>query len=66
MRPAKGGSGIGLEDLRVEHPRHSAPVGSTPETAYAPSQSLRTFLANYARDLVSLDFFTGPTARLPG
>jgi putative transposase len=29
-----------------------------------PSQTWRTFLANHARDLVSLDFFTVPTARL--
>src|SRR6266478_4663867 len=29
-----------------------------------PSQSWRTFLANHVRDLVSLDFFTVPTARL--
>jgi hypothetical protein len=30
----------------------------------APSQTWRTFLANHARDLVSIDFFTVPTARL--
>jgi transposase InsO family protein len=29
-----------------------------------PSQTWRTFLANHARDLVSIDFFTVPTARL--
>ncbi len=29
-----------------------------------PSQTWRTFLANHARDLVSVDFFTVPTARL--
>src|SRR4029453_2918532 len=29
-----------------------------------PSQSWRPFLANHVRDLVSLDFFTVPTARL--
>ena len=29
-----------------------------------PSQTWRTFLANHVRDLVSLDFFTVPTARL--
>ena len=29
-----------------------------------PSQRWRTFLANHVRDLVSLDFFTVPTARL--
>ena len=29
-----------------------------------PSQTWRTFLANHVRDLVALDFFTVPTARL--
>jgi putative transposase len=29
-----------------------------------PSQTWRTFLVNHVRDLVSLDFFTVPTARL--
>jgi putative transposase len=29
-----------------------------------PSQTWRTFLANHVRDLVSIDFFTVPTARL--
>ena len=29
-----------------------------------PSQTWRTFLTNHVRDLVSLDFFTVPTARL--
>ena len=29
-----------------------------------PSQTWRTFLANHVRDLVSLDFFTVPTASL--
>ena len=29
-----------------------------------PSQTWRTFLANHVRDLVSIDFFTEPTARL--
>jgi putative transposase len=29
-----------------------------------PSQTWRTFLANHARELVSIDFFTVPTARL--
>ena len=29
-----------------------------------PSHTWRTFLANHVRDLVSLDFFTVPTARL--
>jgi putative transposase len=29
-----------------------------------PSQTWRAFLANHARDLVSMDFFTVPTARL--
>jgi hypothetical protein len=35
-----------------------------PRRRYPPSQTWRTFLANHARDLVSLDFFTVPTARL--
>ena len=35
-----------------------------PKRRIPPSQSWRTFLANHARDLVSLDFFTVPTARL--
>jgi putative transposase len=29
-----------------------------------PSQTWRTFLINHVRDLVSIDFFTVPTARL--
>jgi putative transposase len=35
-----------------------------PKRRPLPSQTWRTFLANHARDLVSLDFFTVPTARL--
>src|SRR5881409_1610329 len=35
-----------------------------PKRRSPPSQSWRTFLANHVRDLVSLDFFTVPTARL--
>jgi len=35
-----------------------------PKRRPVPSQSWRTFLANHARDLVSIDFFTVPTARL--
>src|SRR5499433_2457892 len=35
-----------------------------PRRRYPPSQTWRTFLANHGRDLVSLDFFTVPTARL--
>jgi putative transposase len=35
-----------------------------PKRCLQPSQSWRTFLANHARDLVSIDFFTVPTARL--
>jgi putative transposase len=35
-----------------------------PKRRTPPSQSWRTFLANHVRDLVSLDFFTVPTARL--
>src|SRR5438105_2590074 len=35
-----------------------------PKRRPRPSQTWRTFLANHARDLVSLDFFTVPTAGL--
>jgi len=35
-----------------------------PKRHTPPSQTWRTFLANHARDLVSLDFFTVPTASL--
>ena len=35
-----------------------------PKRRIPPSQTWRTFLANHLRDLVSLDFFTVPTARL--
>jgi transposase InsO family protein len=35
-----------------------------PKRRAPPSQTWRTFLANHARDLVSLDFFTVPTAGL--
>src|SRR5439155_609467 len=35
-----------------------------PKRRIPPSQTWRTFLANHVRDLVSLDFFTVPTARL--
>jgi hypothetical protein len=35
-----------------------------PKRRIPPSQTWRTFLANHARDLVSLDFFTTPTAGL--
>jgi putative transposase len=35
-----------------------------PKRRPEPSQTWRTFLANHARDLVSIDFFTVPTARL--
>jgi len=35
-----------------------------PKRCPSPSQTWRTFLANHVRDLVSLDFFTVPTARL--
>jgi putative transposase len=36
----------------------------SPRPRRSPSQTWRTFLANHVRDLVSLDFFTVPTARL--
>src|SRR2546426_1919646 len=35
-----------------------------PKRRSPPSQTWRTFLTNHVPDLVSLDFFTGPTARL--
>jgi putative transposase len=35
-----------------------------PKRRPQPSQTWRTFLANHIRDLVSIDFFTVPTARL--
>ena len=35
-----------------------------PKRQTPPSQTWRTFLANHVRDLVSLDFFTVPTAGL--
>ena len=35
-----------------------------PKGFTAPSQTWRTFLNNHVRDLVSIDFFTVPTARL--
>ena len=35
-----------------------------PKRRPSPSQTWRTFLANHVHDLVSLDFFTVPTARL--
>ena len=35
-----------------------------PKRRPEPSQTWRTFLANHVRDIVSIDFFTVPTARL--
>jgi putative transposase len=35
-----------------------------PRRPSGPSQTWRTFLANHVRDLVAIDFFTVPTARL--
>ena len=35
-----------------------------PKRRPGPSQTWRTFLANHVRDLVSIDFFTVPTARV--
>ena len=35
-----------------------------PKRRTPPSQTWRTFLANHVRDLVAIDFFTIPTARL--
>jgi hypothetical protein len=34
-----------------------------PKRRFGPSQTWRTFLANHLLDLVSIDFFTVPTAR---
>jgi hypothetical protein len=43
----------------------SAPSpGCSPSGLHPPSQIWRPFLANHVRDLVSIDFFTAPTARL--
>src|SRR4030095_9862089 len=38
--------------------------GLLPKRRPEPSQTWRTFLANHIADLVSIDFFTVPTARL--
>ena len=35
-----------------------------PKRRPEPSQTGRTFLANHVRDLISIDFFTVPSARL--
>jgi hypothetical protein len=35
-----------------------------PKRRTQPSRGWRTFLANHVRDLISIDFFTVPTARL--
>jgi putative transposase len=35
-----------------------------PPRRFPPSQTWRTFLTNHVRDLVAIDFFTVPTARL--
>jgi hypothetical protein len=37
-----------------------------PKRPTPPSQTWRTFLTNHVRDLVAVDFFTLPTARLRG
>jgi hypothetical protein len=34
-----------------------------PKRRAQPSQTLRTFLVNHVRDVVSIDFFTVPPAR---
>jgi putative transposase len=38
--------------------------GLIPKRSIPPSQTWRTFLTNHVRDLVSIDFFTVPTAQL--
>src|SRR5437016_1496925 len=58
---------VALENLAL---RHRLDVSERtvsrlmPKRRPLPSQTWRTFLANHVRDLVSLDFFTVPTARL--
>jgi putative transposase len=37
-----------------------------PKRRTPPSQTWRTFLTNHVRDLISIDFFTVPTAGAPG
>ena len=44
--------------------RRAHRVPADPQAAPPPSQTWRTFLTNHVRDLVSIDFFTVPTARL--
>jgi putative transposase len=44
--------------------RHSTVSRLIPKRPTPPSQTWRTFLTNHVRDLVSIDFFTVPTAHL--
>ena len=48
-------------DIEVAEPTVSRLL---PKRRTPPSQGWRTFLANHVRDLVSIDFFTVPTAGL--
>jgi hypothetical protein len=50
-----GAHGRGLQEVRAR----LIPKRSTP-----PSQTWRTFLTNHVQELVSIDFFTVPTAQL--
>src|SRR2546426_3889848 len=55
---SRGTSPAGVRRLRAHR------LSAHTEAAPPPSQTWRTFLANHVCDLVSLDFFTVPTARL--
>ena len=71
-RPTGGRPSVGPE--RPPNPWRTSHAGSRrgrayrlpadPPTALTTSQTWRTFLTNHVRDLVSLDFFTVPTAGL--
>src|SRR2546426_8739415 len=63
--PLWGAPRIHGELLRLGSELSDRPVSRLmPKRRPLPSQTWRTFLANHVRDLVSLDFFTVPTARL--
>ena len=47
-----------------EHLGSFASYRLIPKRCSPPSQTWRTFLTNHVRDLVAIDFFTVPTARL--
>jgi hypothetical protein len=58
----------GAPRIHGELPKLGIDVGEATVSRYmvrperSPSQSWRTFLVNHARDTVSIDFFTVPTA----